>query len=81
MPPLGLSLETGSQGVCSGGLEMLFDNRKSHQLSLPAIDDAGLPVTAGFLVRYLCDHVMTDQRKEFFVIDDAVCVLLYFAAF
>lgn len=56
----------------TGGLEMLFDNRKSHQLSLPATDDAGWPVTAGFLVRYLCDHVMTDQRREFFVIDDAV---------
>ncbi len=55
---------------------MLFSNQRKHQISLPATDEAGRTATLGFLVRYLCQHLMQDQRKELFVIDDAVYVHL-----
>lgn len=51
---------------------MLFENRRKHNLSLPATDERGEPINAGYLVRYLCSHLMKDQRKELFVVDDAV---------
>lgn len=53
---------------------MLFSNQRKHQISLPATDEAGRTANLGFLVRYLCQHLMQDQRKELFVIDDAVYV-------
>jgi ubiquitin related modifier 1 len=62
----------------SGGLEMLFSNQRTHKLSLPgaADDDGGAseasPATIAFLVQYLCDHVMTDTRKEMFLLDGHV---------
>jgi ubiquitin related modifier 1 len=56
----------------SGGLELLFANQKKYSLSVPAKDESGAPANAAFLVRYLCDHVMKDPRKEMFVLDDTV---------
>lgn len=55
---------------------MLFSNQRKHQISLPATDETGRTATMGFLVRYLCQHLMQDQRKDLFVIDDAVYVYL-----
>lgn len=56
----------------SGGLELLFDNQKKYALEIPRQDESGLPSNVAFLVRYLCDKVMKDPRKDMFVLDDTV---------
>ncbi|KAF3046939.1 Ubiquitin- modifier 1 [Didymella heteroderae] len=56
----------------SGGLELLFDNKKKYDLSIPCKDESGAPSNVAFLVRYLCDKVMKDPRKDMFVLDDTV---------
>lgn len=56
----------------SGGLELLFANQKKYSLSIPSKDDTGAPSNVAFLVRYLCDEVMKDPRKDMFVLDDTV---------
>jgi ubiquitin related modifier 1 len=58
----------------SGGLELLFANQKKYSLSVPATDESGAPANVAFLVRYLCDKLMKDPRKEMFVLDDSVYV-------
>jgi ubiquitin related modifier 1 len=58
--------------LCSGGLELLFSNQKKYSLSIPSKDDSGAPSNVAFLVRYLCDKVMVDPRKDMFVLDDTV---------
>lgn len=56
----------------SGGLELLFDNQKKYSLSIPSKDESDVPSNVAFLVRYLCDKVMKDPRKDMFVLDDTV---------
>ncbi|KAL8720724.1 MAG: hypothetical protein Q9225_002458 [Loekoesia sp. 1 TL-2023] len=56
----------------TGGLDMLFSNKRKHSLSLPAVDENGNPSNMAYLVRYLCNNLMTDRRKEFFVVDDSI---------
>jgi ubiquitin related modifier 1 len=56
----------------SGGLEILFGNQKKYSLSIPAKDESKAPANVAFLVRYLCNKVMKDPRKELFVLDDTV---------
>jgi ubiquitin related modifier 1 len=56
----------------SGGLELLFDNEKQHQVELPATDDLGEPVNVKFLVQWLCKNMMKDPREEMFVLDGSV---------
>ncbi|KAJ4370280.1 Ubiquitin- modifier 1 [Didymella sp. IMI 355093] len=56
----------------SGGLELLFDNQKKYTLAIPSKDEYGIPSNVAFLVRYLCDKVMKDPRKDMFVLDDTV---------
>ena len=51
---------------------MLFDNQKKYSLSIPNKDESGAPSNVAFLVRYLCDKVMKDSRKDMFVLDDSV---------
>jgi ubiquitin related modifier 1 len=53
-------------------LELLFDNVTKHSVTLAKDADDGSPPTVGYLVRYLCDHLMKDSRKELFVLADAV---------
>ncbi|KAL2118356.1 hypothetical protein VTJ04DRAFT_8016 [Mycothermus thermophilus] len=53
----------------SGGLEMLFDNKRRHEVTLPAVDSAGKPVTMAFLIDYLCTNLMKDPRVDLFVLD------------
>ncbi|KAK9581107.1 Ubiquitin- modifier 1 [Aspergillus fumigatus] len=56
----------------TGGLEILFSNERKHHITLPAqVDDGGRP-TIAYLLRYLVDNVMKDQRKELFIMDDNV---------
>lgn len=51
---------------------MLFSNQRKHNISLPATDEDGRTANLAFLIRYLCAHLMKDQRKELFVLDEAV---------
>ncbi|KAI5292760.1 Ubiquitin- modifier 1 [Ascosphaera acerosa] len=56
----------------SGGLEILFGNQRQYKLALPATEESGAPATIAFLVRYLCDKVMQDPRRELFLLDGSV---------
>jgi ubiquitin related modifier 1 len=61
----------------SGGLEILFANKKKHNLKVPTTTSSAdksttSPRTIQFLVDYLCETVMTDARKELFVLDGTV---------
>jgi ubiquitin related modifier 1 len=53
---------------------MLFSNERKLSLTIPTKDDNGSRSNIAFLVRYLCDTVMKDPRKELFVLDDTVYV-------
>ena len=55
-----------------GGLEMLFNNESKHRIHIPAKDKDNAPVNVGYLVRYLCDNTMQDERKELFVLHGSV---------
>ena len=59
---------------CSGGLEMLFSNQRNHKVTLPAHDPDGNAANVAFLIRYLCENLMTDQKKELFILDESVYV-------
>ena len=56
----------------SGGLELLFSNQRKHKLSLPDSDEKGCPTNMAYLVRYLCENLMSDARQDMFVVDDTV---------
>ncbi|KAL9121724.1 MAG: hypothetical protein Q9187_001718 [Circinaria calcarea] len=56
----------------TGGLEMLFANQRKHDVTMPSKSDNGRPADIGFLVRFLCDHVMKGHRKDMFLLDGAV---------
>ncbi|KAJ9665322.1 Ubiquitin- modifier 1 [Coniosporium apollinis] len=56
----------------TGGLEMLFSNRRKHKITLPSRDENDAAANVAYLVRYLCQNVMRDHRKELFVLDDTV---------
>ncbi|KAJ9612336.1 Ubiquitin- modifier 1 [Cladophialophora chaetospira] len=56
----------------TGGLELLFDNVAKHPLAVAKNANDGKPPTIGWLVKYLCNHVMKDSRKELFVLNDNV---------
>ena len=58
--------------VNSGGLEMLFSNQRKHRLSLPGSDEKGCPTNMAYLVRYLCENLMSDARRDMFVVDNTV---------
>jgi ubiquitin related modifier 1 len=53
----------------SGGLEMLFADKRRHSLQLPSTDKDARSSTVGFLIQYLCENVMQDTRKDLFVLD------------
>ncbi|ROV91143.1 hypothetical protein VSDG_07893 [Cytospora chrysosperma] len=53
----------------SGGLEMLFSDQRRHKLAIPAHDKDGKPVTIAYLIDYLCQYVMKDNRTELFILD------------
>jgi hypothetical protein len=55
---------------------MLFDDQKRVLIDLPTAEAEGKP-TLAFLIGYLCKNVMKDTRKELFVLDDHMCVLLF----
>lgn len=53
---------------------MLFSNERKHTLSIPVKDANGTRSNIAYLVKYLCDNVMKDPRKDLFVLDGTVCV-------
>ncbi|KAF5628205.1 ubiquitin-like modifier 1 [Fusarium tjaetaba] len=54
----------------SGGLEMLFSNKRQHALTIPAADQDGKPVDIAYLIDHLCQNVMDDSRRDLFVLDN-----------
>ncbi|KAK0945280.1 Ubiquitin-related modifier 1 [Friedmanniomyces endolithicus] len=56
----------------TGGLELLFSNQRKHQVTLPARGTEGTPSTVGYLVKWLCENLIKDPRKDMFVLDDSV---------
>lgn len=73
----------------SGGLELLFDNKRSHKLELPSTvpkdnsttlppkinDGEGKPTDVAYLIAYLRDHLL-QERAELFEEGGTVYVLL-----
>jgi ubiquitin related modifier 1 len=71
----------------SGGLELLFDNKRSHKLALPAVvpsnndtkkdvvvaEGQGKPADVAYLIAYLRDHLL-QERAELFEEGGTVCV-------
>ncbi|KAF2838326.1 ubiquitin related modifier 1 [Patellaria atrata CBS 101060] len=55
----------------TGGLELLFGNKKKHTVSLPGASKTKNPDIT-FLVNHLCENLMQDSRRELFVLDGGV---------
>lgn len=60
-----------------GGLEMLFSDQRQHKFTIPAHDKDGKPVTIAYLIDYLCQYVMKDNRTELFILDKHMYVSIY----
>ncbi|EGP89859.1 unnamed protein product [Zymoseptoria tritici ST99CH_1A5] len=56
----------------TGGLELLFSDQRQHKISLPAKDPKGEATSVAYLIKWLCDNLMKDPRKDMFVLDDTV---------
>ncbi|KAK1149940.1 Ubiquitin- modifier 1 [Aspergillus melleus] len=56
----------------TGGLEILFSNQRKHDITLPSRLDDGSRPNITFLLGYLVENVMKDQRKELFILEDNV---------
>ncbi|KAJ4311543.1 Ubiquitin- modifier 1 [Fusarium piperis] len=54
----------------SGGLEMLFSDKRHHAVSIPAVTQDGKPANIAYLIDHLCQNVMQDSRKDLFVLDN-----------
>lgn len=55
-----------------GGLELLFSNKRQHTVTLPYVDEQGHAANLAFLVRYVCENLMKDRRKDMFILDGTV---------
>lgn len=60
---------------------MLFSDQRQHKLAIPAHDKDGKPVTIAYLIDYLCQYVMKDNRKELFVLDKHMYARLLYAQY
>lgn len=58
----------------SGGLEMLFDNKRKLSITVPVKSKDGGNTNIADLVRHLCENIMKDPRKELFILDGTVYV-------
>ncbi|KAJ5092263.1 Ubiquitin- modifier 1 [Penicillium alfredii] len=56
----------------TGGLEMLFSNERKHPIVLPPRLDDGSRPNITYLLQHLVEHVMRDQRKALFIMEDNV---------
>jgi len=64
--------KTETNVMPSGGLEMLFSDTKKHDVTISFNPKDEKRPNIQFLVDYLCDNLLTDPRKELFVIDNSV---------
>ncbi|KAB8215839.1 ubiquitin-related modifier 1 [Aspergillus novoparasiticus] len=56
----------------TGGLEILFSNERKHSVTIPArLGDGGRP-SISFLLKYLVENVMKDERRELFILEGNV---------
>lgn len=51
---------------------MLFSNKRKHNISLPAHLDDGSRPKITYLLQYLIDNVMKDERRDLFVLEGNV---------
>lgn len=56
----------------SGGLEILFANERKHNVALPAQSGNGCKPNIAYLLQYLVENLMKDERKELFILEDNV---------
>ncbi|KAJ5083267.1 hypothetical protein N7456_012694 [Penicillium angulare] len=56
----------------TGGLEILFDNQRKYAISLPGQLEDGSQPNISYLVQYLVENLMKDQRKELFIMEENV---------
>jgi len=69
----GISLLILELRKSSGGLELMFDNKPSQIIRLPSkVPGTSESANIRYLLKYLCDELMTDTRKELFVLDDTM---------
>ncbi|KAF2860015.1 ubiquitin-related modifier 1 [Piedraia hortae CBS 480.64] len=55
----------------TGGLEVLFSNQRKHAITIPATE-RGKPADVAYLITWLCENLMTDSRRDMFVLDGTV---------
>ncbi|KAJ5753814.1 uncharacterized protein N7511_007967 [Penicillium nucicola] len=69
-----------AQNACSipitveftGGLELLFGNERKHKVVLPSqLEDSTRP-NISYLLKYLVENLMKDQRTDMFIMEDNV---------
>lgn len=53
---------------------MLFSDQRKHEITIPNQTNDNEPVNVAFLIRWLCENLMKDARKDLFVLDDTVYV-------
>lgn len=58
----------------SGGLELLFGNERKHKVVLPPQLEDGSRPNILYLLKYLVDNLMKDQRTDMFIMEDNVYV-------
>lgn len=75
-PPLNEYIDFADR-LYSGGLELLFGNERKHKVVLPPQLEDGSRPNISYLLRYLVDNLMKDQRKDMFIMEDNVYVLGY----
>jgi len=51
---------------------MLFSNQRRHQIIVPIVDTHGQSPNMATLIKWLCDNLMKDPRKDMFVLDDSM---------
>ena len=57
----------------SGGLELMFSNKATHDINIPSnIPGSTQSANVKYLLKYLCEELMQDTRKELFVVDESI---------
>jgi len=54
---------------------MLFSNERKHNVAIPAQLSDGSRPNIAYLLQYLVDNVMKDERKDLFILEDNVYVI------
>lgn len=59
----------------SGGMELLFDDKRSHRVSVPSVTPSGAPSNVSYLIHWVRDNLLK-ERVELFMEGETVLVLL-----